>query len=60
MDCSGKSLSVRLYSEGFDDCEVMANEKDSDAEDEGVDGDVSGEAGERVGLPRDDEVVRKV
>ena len=35
-------------------------EGDDDADDEPIEGDLEGEAGERVGLPREDEGVRKI
>ncbi len=40
--------------------EVMANDRDSDADEEGIEGGVVGVDGDRLGLPRDDEVVKKI
>ena len=49
--------SVRPSSSSFG---ILANEVDSDADDEGIVGEARGEEGERIGLPRDNDAVKKI
>ena len=59
-DSTFDGLSVRPLCCGYEDLEVMANVVDSDADDEAVDGEMVEDEGERIGLPKDDKVFKKV